>query len=96
MLAEYPELSIRPLKTNAGFERLLRPIQLAPQTEETYLEFSKFGQSTGRDFSQQTLRAMNLPFPPQQFQRTTPTFLILAEQLHAERRLPSNRKSILN
>ena|SRR5438046_644562 len=60
MLVEYPEPSIRPLKTNVGYERLLRPIQLAPQTEETYLEFSKFGRSTGGDFSTRTLRPMNL------------------------------------
>ena len=51
MLAEYPELSIRLLKTNVGYERLLRPIQFAPLTEETYLGFSKFGRSTGDDVS---------------------------------------------
>jgi hypothetical protein len=51
MLAEYPELLIRPLKTNVGYERLSRPIQLAPQTTETYLGFSKFGRSIGGDFS---------------------------------------------
>jgi hypothetical protein len=51
MLVEYPELSIRPLKTNVGYELLLRPIQLAPQTTGAYLEFSKFGRSIGGDFS---------------------------------------------
>jgi hypothetical protein len=51
MLAEYPELLIRPLKTNVGYERWSRPIQLAPQTTETYLGFSKFGRSIGGDFS---------------------------------------------
>jgi len=96
MLAEYPELSIRPLKTNAGFERLLRPIQLAPQTEETYLEFSKFGRSTGGDFLPRTLRAMNLPFPPNSFSARRRRFSSLLGSFTAERRLPSNRKSILN
>jgi len=43
MLAEYPELLIRPLKTNAGYERLFRPIQLGPQITGTYTGFLKFG-----------------------------------------------------
>jgi hypothetical protein len=50
MPAEYPELLIPPLKTNVGYERLFRPIQLAPQITGTYLGFSKFGRSIGGDF----------------------------------------------
>jgi hypothetical protein len=50
MLAESPELLIRPLKTNVGYERLFRPIRLPPQTTGTYLGFSKFGRSIGGDF----------------------------------------------
>jgi hypothetical protein len=50
MLAEYPELLIRPLKPNAGYERLFRPIQLAPQITGTYIGFWKFGRSIGGDF----------------------------------------------
>ena len=39
MLAEYPELLIRPLKINVEYERLFRPIQVSPQTVGTYTGF---------------------------------------------------------
>jgi hypothetical protein len=96
MLAEYPELSIRPLKTNVGYERLLRPIQLAPQTTETYLGFSKFGRSTGGDFSTRDFAGDEPALLPNSFSTRRRRFSSLLSSLAAERRLPSNRESILN
>jgi hypothetical protein len=76
---------------------LLRPIQLAPQTTGAYLEFSKFGRSIGGDFSTRDFAADEPTlFPPNSFSARRRRFSSLLSSFTAERRLPSNRKSILN
>ena len=43
MFAEYPELSILPLKINVEYERLSHPIQALPQITGSYTGFLSCG-----------------------------------------------------